>query len=118
MTQIKEGDKLIVITRKDLSTGLQAAQAGHSIVEFCLRYPEITREWRDNSNYIVILAANNENDLVSIIKKAEAREIRHTYFSEPDLDNQITAVVLEPGLDSRKLSSSIKLAGSIRNNGM
>ncbi len=110
MTQIK-GDKLIVITRRDLSIGLQAAQAAHGVVEFCLHYPEITREWHDKSNYIVILAVDNEEELLHIIQKAEAKNIRYIYFNEPDLDNEITAVVFEPGLDSRKLSGNIKLVG-------
>jgi len=92
--------------------GLQTAQAGHGIVEFCLKYPKLTREWHDKSNYIVILAVDNEDELASIIQKASSRGIIHTYFREPDLDDAITAVVLEPSLDSRKLSSHIKLAGS------
>lgn len=81
-------------------------------MEFCLRYPELTKEWHDKSNYIVILAVDNEDQLVSIIQKASSKGILHTYFREPDLDNAITAVVLEPSLDSRKLSSNIRLAGS------
>lgn len=81
-------------------------------MEFCLKHPELTREWHDKSNYIVILAVDNEDELASIIQRANARGILHTYFREPDLDNAITAVVLEPSLDSRKLSSHIKLAGS------
>lgn len=108
MTQIN-GDKLIVITRRDLSIGLQCAQAGHGIVEFCLKYPELTKEWHDKSNYIVILAVDNEAKLISIIYKAQVRGIRCAQFNEPDLKGAVTAVVLEPGLDSRKLSSNIKL---------
>lgn len=101
----------MVITRRDLSIGLQCAQAGHGIVEFCLAYPELTREWRDKSNYIVMLAVDNEDELISIIRKAQARGIRYAQFNEPDLEDAITAVVLEPGLDSRRLSSNIKLVG-------
>lgn len=92
--------------------GLQCAQSVHGAIEFCLQYPELTREWHNKSNYIVILAVDNEDELISIIQRAEARGIWCTYFNEPDLDDEVTAVVLEPGLDSRKLSSNIKLAGN------
>tara|TARA_Y100000310_G_C20053615_1_gene521708 strand:+ start:231 stop:521 length:291 start_codon:yes stop_codon:yes gene_type:complete len=95
-----------------LPIGLQAAQAGHGIVEFALQYPELTREWHDKSNYIVILAVDDEEELLHIMQKAEARGgMRFAYFNEPDLDDEITAVVLEPGLDSRKLSGNLKLVG-------
>lgn len=102
---------MVVITRRDLSFGLQAAQATHGVIEFCLQYPEITRDWHDKSNYIVVLAVDNEEDLVDIIQRAETKNIWFCYFNEPDLDDEVTVVVLEPGLDSRRLSSNIKLAG-------
>ena len=80
-------------------------------MEFCLAYPELAKEWHDKSNYIVILAVDDEDELISIMQKAEARNIWFACFNEPDLDDEVTAVVLEPGVDSRKLSGNIKLVG-------
>ncbi|KKN65754.1 hypothetical protein LCGC14_0478930 [marine sediment metagenome] len=81
------------------------------MTEFFLKHPEITKSWHDNSNYIAVLAVENEEGLVKILKKAKTRGVRYSYFREPDMDNQLTAIVLEPGLDSKRLSSHIKLMG-------
>lgn len=37
-------------------------------------------------------------------------EIKLSVFREPDIDNQITAIALEPGTQTKKLCSNIKLA--------
>lgn len=91
--------------------GLQMAQIAHGAIEFALKYPELTKNWYDISNYVAVLAVDNEEQLHSLIMKAESRGVKHAIFKEPDQDDAITAVILEPGLDSRKLSSNIKLAG-------
>jgi len=60
---------------------------------------------------VVILSLDNEEELLSIINKAEIKNIKYAIFREPDLNNAITSVVFEPGHESRRLSSSIKLMG-------
>jgi len=91
--------------------GLQMAQVTHGVLEFAFKYPELTKKWYDISNYVAILAVDNEEQLHFLIMKAEARGVKYAIFKEPDQDDAITAVVLAPGLDSRRLSSNIKLAG-------
>jgi hypothetical protein len=36
--------------------------------------------------------------------------IRFSVFKEPDIDNQITAIALEPGSKSKKICSNLSLA--------
>lgn len=67
--------------------------------------------WHDESNYLALLAVDNEIDLCNILFKAERKGIKATYFREPDLDNAITAIAIGPGPDSKKLCSNIKLMG-------
>lgn len=104
------GDKLYVITRKDLLNGQQAVQAIHAAIEFCLEKPEIAKCWHDDSNYIAFLAAENEKELNELITKASSLGIEVSVFREPDLDNATTAIVLEPGVKSKVLCRNLSLA--------
>lgn len=52
----------------------------------------------------------NEQELVRLTEEAAKNEIKFSIFREPDIDNQITAIALEPGNKSKKLCSKLKLA--------
>ncbi len=103
-------DKLYIIVRKDISAGDILAQACHCAIEFSLEHHLITKSWHDISNYIVILEIQNEIELINLIQKASDKKINFSLFREPDMDNQITAIALAPGIDSKKLCSNLSLA--------
>lgn len=109
MTQIKENSKLIVITRKDLSPGSQAVQASHASIEFIYQHPEISKEWYDISKYLVFLSVKNQDELIELTKKLSQNGILFSKFYEPDLEDELTAVALEPSNMSRKIVSNIPL---------
>ena len=94
-----------------MNYGLQMAQIVHGAIEFALNNPHLTRMWHDISNYVAVLAVENEEQLFKLIMRAEMRGVKCAIFREPDQNDAITAVVLEPSLDSRKISSHIALAG-------
>ena len=110
MTQIQSNDKLYIITRKDLSPGYQGVQSQHAAFEFAIQHPEITREWHAVSNYLCFLSVVNEDELYSLISQAKDQGIRLSVFREPDIDNAITAIALEPGEKSKALCSRLSLA--------
>lgn len=110
MSQVKSGDKLYVITRRDLEPGYQAVQSMHALRQFTAEHPERDREWFDNSNYLGLLSVTDEPALNVIIEQAVNQNIRLSVFREPDIDNQITAIALEPGPKSKKICSKLKLA--------
>lgn len=91
--------------------GYQAAQSCHALTEFFIHHADVARLWHDNSNYIAVLSVENENELKNVLQKAEIKNIKYSYFCEPDLNNQLTAVVLEPGNISKQLSRNIGLMG-------
>jgi len=93
-----------------LSPGLQTAQLVHSAIEFSLKHPQETLNWHNLSNYIVCLSVADEKSLHMLKEKAEQREIFCVPFFEPDLNNQLTALTLEPCEASKKLCSNIPLA--------
>ena len=111
MTQFNVGDKLYVITRSDISIGYQAVQSIHGAIEFVLTYPELSNDWHKQSNYIALLVVKNEEELSRLYNKAKNRNIKCVSFKEPDLNDEITSIVLEPGLDSKRLCSYLKLVG-------
>ena len=108
--QIKEGDKLYVITRQDLTFGQQASQLCHALRQFANDHPEIDKCWFDNSNYICLLAVSSENELHELCRKVEELGLHYSKFHEEDLDNALTAICLEPGKITKKLVSSLNLA--------
>lgn len=108
--QVKEGDKLYVITRRDLSEGYQGVQSIHAGIQFIFEHPEYAECWYKQSNYLGFLSVANEQELLELIELATAHDIRLSVFREPDVDNQITAIALAPGQKSKKLCSRLPLA--------
>lgn len=99
-----------MLTRRNLTPGYQATQATHAALAFAVEFPELTKAWHDESNYLVVLATENEQELVQYLNEATDRGLRTTAFREPDLGDQLTAIVLEPGVEARRLCSNLPLA--------
>ena len=110
MKQINDKSKLIVVTRRDLSPGAQAAQLTHAAQQFEKEHSNIQNEWYFKSNYIALLSTDNEESLKNLLLKANIRGIKCSAFCEPDLDNQLTAVAFEPCEGTSKLCSNLPLA--------
>lgn len=102
--------KLIVITRRDLSPGQQSIQAAHAAIEFQHEHPKIAKEWNTNSKYLIFLSVENEETLQRFLQKIQFYDLKHTVFTEPDIGNQMTAICLEPGERTQKLTSNLPLA--------
>ena len=104
MSQIH--NKLIIVTRQDLTPGYAATQATHSSLLFAQEFPQIFREWSKDP-YLALLSVKNEQELSTIISKLEKSKIKFSVFREPDIDNHITAICLEPSDASRRATSSL-----------
>ena len=106
--------KLYVVTRSDLTPGARACQGMHAMREFMEKHPEIERAWYKTSNYIAFLEAPDEVYLSQLILCASSQNIAHACFCEPDFNDELTAVVFEPTLQSRdllkELPSALKVA--------
>lgn len=99
-----------MITRADLEPGYQAVQSMHALRQFTEEHPERDKEWFKNSNYLGLLSVSDESALNALIEQAANQNIRFSVFREPDIDNQITAIALEPSPKSKKMCSKLKLA--------
>lgn len=110
MATIKKGDKLFLVTRRDLSPGYQAVQSCHVMRQFVADHPERDNEWFKASNYLALLSVENEIELMRLIVQASDNGISWSAFREPDIDGAITGIALEPGIKSRELCKNLPLA--------
>ena len=110
MATIKMGDKLFLVTRRDISAGYQAVQSCHAIRQFTNDHPEIDCEWFKNSNYLALLSTTNEIELMKLIIAAKEAGIRFSIFREPDVGGEITAIALEPHPKSSEICKGLPLA--------
>jgi len=107
---IKEGDKLYLVTRADLSPGYQAVQSCHAIRQFTAEHPEIDHVWFTRSNYLALLSVNDLDELEDLYYEARRLGLAVSAFREPDIGDQITAIAIEPHPDTQELCRSLPLA--------
>ena len=107
--QTQDRSKLISITRRDLSPGYQAIQSAHAAIDFQHQHPEIAKQWNSISNYLVFLSVASEEDLYRYLDKFEKKGLKFTPFFEPDINNELTAVAVEPTEKARRLCSNLPL---------
>lgn len=105
MTQIY---KLSTVSRRDTTAGYQSVMASHAAIQFVFEHPEIAKQWIKDP-YLAQLSCADENDIKNLIEKLQKNNIKYSVFKEPDLDNQITAIAIEPSDQSRRLLSSYPL---------
>ena len=101
-------NKLIVVTRKDIDPGLQMSQSGHALAQFFLEHPERANQL--NNNFLICLSIENEEKLHKLYNKLEERGIAVSYFTEPDIGHQMTAIAFEGSKEASKVTSSLPLA--------
>jgi hypothetical protein len=96
--------------KKRFDCRLSVVQPAHALAEFQAKYPGTFKRWQKFQKNLVILAAQNESDLLALLDKAEAMRIRVVSFREPDIGNEMTAIALEPCEETYKITSSLPLA--------
>jgi peptidyl-tRNA hydrolase len=101
---------MYVIVNASLSPGNQLAQAVHAAFEFGYEHPNLTDTWVQESNYLVVLAAPDEESLLLLTKKADEVDLPYTITREPDFNDQVTAIALAPGLRAQKICAQLPLA--------
>lgn len=103
-------EKLYIVTRRDLSPGLQCAQVAHAAFQFAYEHRPLAAQWLKESNFVVILSVEDESRLIDFGRSVEAHNIPVTWFTEPDIDDQITAIALAPSPRTVELCAELPLA--------
>lgn len=99
-----------MVTRQDLSPGLQAAQVAHVAFAFAYEHRPIASQWLEESNYLIVLSVPNESALLSLAEKAGTLNIPVTVFREPDIGNEMTAIAVAPSRTTESMLSQLPLA--------
>jgi peptidyl-tRNA hydrolase len=92
-----------------LTIGQQAVQSTHAAINFCFEHRSRAGPWFENSNYLVQLSVNNEKELLKLIEKCEKMGLTYTVFKEPDLNDSMTAISIEPSPLTKKVVSHLPL---------
>lgn len=98
--------RLIVITRDDISPGYQLAQALHANSQFALEHPDLFKKW--NNNYIISLSIESEEKLSILANKLTNIGVPISYFTEPDIGNQLTSICFIETDKTIKLTSKLQ----------
>ena len=101
--------KLTTVTRSDLSEGYQSVQSTHAAIQFQYEYPEVSKKWYQESNYIVSLSCSNEEQLMILAYRARDMGLNVSMFYEPDIGDQLTAIAIEPSEHTYKLTKKLPL---------
>ena len=107
MSQVQ---KTYIITRRDLRPGLQAAQACHAVTDLILQFPEQAKQWRDESNYLIVLSVADEAELCELAIELARTDMAWCKFREPDLNNQLTALAVLPHKYAEAFMRNLPLA--------
>lgn len=107
---MKQITKLTTISRKDLTPGQQAVQASHAAIDFIFSFPEESKHWHKLSNYIINLSAIDEDHLESLSKFLCKHDIKFVKFTEPDLDDKLTAIAFLSNDITKRITSNLPLA--------
>lgn len=98
-----------MVTRGDLTDGYKAVQSTHAAINFTFEHPSRAGPWFKDSNYLVQLELKDEKQLKLLIRRCEELNLCHSVFREPDIENQITAIAIEPSPYTERLVKKIPL---------
>jgi len=107
---MKKCKHLYVVTRRDMTPGYQGVQSQHALAEFACAYPVIFRQWHRQSNYLCWLSVQDEKALRTFARVALGKHLHVVPFFEPDVDFEMTAFAVEPGVKSARLLKGLPLA--------
>ena len=102
--------KLYLLTRDDLRRSSASAQLVHGMASFAMEHRDVFESWNGGSNIVVCLSVKDAKTLKDVLDVAKAEGIPCSYFEEPDMDEEITCVVLGPSTVSQKLCSRFRLS--------
>jgi len=97
-------NRLYVLVRQDLKYSSPAVQAGHCVAEFCLGAHSAPK-WGNQT--LIYLGVKNLNELLRWCFKLGQKNIDFVSFSEPDMDNEMTAIAAL--VDNEKVFKNLKL---------
>ena len=90
--------------------GILNLESSHGAFAFGVRFPALTKEWLETSNYLIVVTVADEDELAALLTKAGHADLHRVPVREPDLGGALTCVVLEPGDIAKRLCANLPLA--------
>lgn len=103
--------KIYLVTHAHLSPGYQTAQTAHVIAEWAIKNPEKAKQWDTQSGSLICLETPDAETLTELTVQADKLGLSYTIFREPDIGDEITAVLFEPGAETVRLLANFPCAG-------
>lgn len=88
-----------VIVRGDIPLADQAVQACHALWDMAIYYAEYTKAtgWRMSYDpHLILLRCKSESELIKLIQSVYAENVMYHSFSEPDMNDELTALATAP----------------------
>lgn len=82
----------------------------HALQEFNIVHPVVAKRWHAESNYLGFLSVADERALEELLTEAQYAGLYTAAFREPDLNDSLTAIALEPSPKSKRLVAGLSLA--------
>lgn len=103
---------MYIAVRADLHPGLAAAQAVHAAFAFTHDHPDLVEPWLPDP-FLILVTVPDEATLLDLALTALGHNVAAALWREPDLDNQATAIALQPGSQARRLCANLPLLGRV-----
>lgn len=101
-------ERLYVVVRRDLAPGHQMVQAIHAAQTFAVEHAEEHLAWFKSSNTLAVLTVSGLAELRRLHGRAVTAGLACSLFTEPDMGDAPTALVLPPA--GRQLCKRLPLA--------
>jgi chaperonin GroEL (HSP60 family) len=85
-------------------------QSAHSLAEFAHQYPNHFNDWMRDSKYLVSLCVDNEEKLKDLYNELKYYGANVVAFTEPDIDDQWTAICYYGTPEMMKITKKLQLA--------
>jgi hypothetical protein len=91
-----------------LKPGHQIAQSGHAISQFILDHHGLAQRW--NNQYLISLSVNSEEKLIKLLEKFKDIGVPVSYFTEPDLGDELTSICFIETEETKKHTTRLQLS--------
>lgn len=102
-------DRLYIVTRSDLSTGMKMAQCCHVALVASQRLQFRKTDWDTIHPFLIVLEVPGRVELEDLEKDIPITETDYVKFSEPDLENEITAIAFLSNKVTKGITKRLEL---------
>ena len=93
-----------------MSAGYQSVQPAHALAQFAIEHKDIFQNWQTNHKNLIVLSVEDENELTMLLLRARSEGLKISAFLEPDINNELTAIAMEPHEETYAMTSHLPLA--------